>query len=68
MTNQAQIYALTGELTVRYNRVDALFNVAGLLGGGVTIIGPKSLASIDRAWLSTIFEVNSIGPMMLHKH
>lgn len=47
-------------------RVDLLFNVAGVLGDGKTTPGPeRSLRSMDRDWLRHTLEVNAIGPMML---
>lgn len=47
-------------------RVDLLFNVAGVLGDGKNTPGPeRSLRAMDREWLRHTLEVNTIGPMML---
>lgn len=47
-------------------RVDLLFNVAGVLGNGKNTPGPeRSLRAMDREWLRHTLEVNTIGPMML---
>ncbi|CAM9731837.1 unnamed protein product, partial [Ectocarpus sp. 13 AM-2016] len=47
-------------------RVDLLFNVAGVLGDGKNTPGPeRSVRAMDRDWLRHTLEVNTIGPMML---
>lgn len=47
-------------------RVDALFNVAGLLGDGVTTPGPeRSLQKLDRKWIDKTLAVNLVGPVLL---
>ncbi|CAN0528690.1 unnamed protein product, partial [Scytosiphon promiscuus] len=47
-------------------RVDLLFNVAGVLGDGKKTPGPeRSLRAMDRDWLRHTLEVNTVGPMML---
>lgn len=49
-----------------HQRVDLLFNVAGVLGDGKNTPGPeRSLRAMDRGWLRHTLEVNTIGPMML---
>ena len=51
-----------------YQRVDGLFNVAGILGDGVNTSGPeRTLAAIERDWLEKSLAVNVIGPVMLTK-
>ena len=48
--------------------MDALFNVAGILGDGTTTPGPeRSLANIERDWMEKTMAVNVIGPTMLTK-
>lgn len=52
----------------KYNRIDLLLNVAGILGDGVTTPGPeRALSKIDRSWLETTMAVNVIGPVMWTK-
>lgn len=47
-------------------RVDLLFNVAGVLGDGKSTPGPeRSLRAMNREWLRHTLEINTIGPMML---
>lgn len=47
-------------------RLDLLFNVAGILGDGKNTPGPeRSLRAMDREWLRQTLEVNAVGPMML---
>ena len=65
--DQTSIETLSTYITKKYQRIDALFNVAGLLGdGGITTPGPeRSLSSIDRDWMMKSLGVNLIGPTML---
>jgi NAD(P)-dependent dehydrogenase (short-subunit alcohol dehydrogenase family) len=67
--DQSTIDALALQISKQYQRIDALFNVAGILGdGGMNTPGPeRSLASIDRDWLEKSLAVNTIGPTMLVK-
>eukprot|EP00586_Coscinodiscus_wailesii_P015617 CAMPEP_0172497498 /NCGR_PEP_ID=MMETSP1066-20121228/100839_1 /TAXON_ID=671091 /ORGANISM="Coscinodiscus wailesii, Strain CCMP2513" /LENGTH=324 /DNA_ID=CAMNT_0013270313 /DNA_START=125 /DNA_END=1102 /DNA_ORIENTATION=- len=66
VTDEDQIAALGTEMTGRYGRVDALFNVAGVLGDGTTTPGPeRSLARLDAEWMRRSMEVNCIGPALL---
>lgn len=52
----------------KFNRVDMLLNVAGLLGDGVTTNGPeRSMSKLDRNWVEKTMAINVIGPMMLNK-
>ena len=69
LEDQSTIDALELQLTKKYQRIDALFNVAGILGdGGISTPGPeRSLASIQRDWLEKSFAVNIVGPTMLMK-
>jgi NAD(P)-dependent dehydrogenase (short-subunit alcohol dehydrogenase family) len=67
--DQTSIDTLSTYITKKYQRIDALFNVAGLLGdGGITTPGPeRSISSIDRDWMMKSLGVNLIGPTMLIK-
>lgn len=68
LEDQSTIDALALELTKKYQRIDMLFNVAGILGDGTTTPGPeRSLASIERDWLEKSLDVNIVGPTMLVK-
>jgi NAD(P)-dependent dehydrogenase (short-subunit alcohol dehydrogenase family) len=52
----------------RFERVDLLLNVAGILGDGTTTPGPeRTLSKMDRSWLEQTMAVNLIGPVMLSK-
>ncbi len=69
LEDQSTIGALELQLTKKYQRIDALFNVAGILGdGGISTPGPeRTLAAIERDWLEKSFAVNIVGPTMLVK-
>jgi NAD(P)-dependent dehydrogenase (short-subunit alcohol dehydrogenase family) len=68
LEQQSTIDDLGNTITKEYQRVDALFNVAGILGDGITTPGPeRTLASIERDWLEKSLAVNVIGPVMLTK-
>eukprot|EP00957_Ditylum_brightwellii_P207424 15352935-Ditylum_brightwellii.AAC.1 len=65
--DQASIDTLANEIKTSFNnRVDCLFNVAGLLGDGQTTPGPeRSLSKLNREWVEKTMAVNVIGPVML---
>ncbi|KAG5175827.1 hypothetical protein JKP88DRAFT_203412 [Tribonema minus] len=67
VTDQASVDAAAAHVAALHNgRLDALFNVAGLLGDGRATPGPeRSLGAIQRDWLRHSMEVNVIGPVML---
>lgn len=66
LENQDTIDHLASFLKERYNRVDVLYNVAGILGDGQTTPGPeRSLRGMDREWAMKSFQVNYLGPMFL---
>lgn len=68
MEDQQTIDSLALHIAEKYQRVDALFNVAGILGDGNTTTGPeRALAAIDRDWMEKSLAVNVIGPVMLAK-
>jgi len=65
---QSTIDTLALKIAQTYGRVDALFNVAGILGDGKSTPGPeRTVAAIDREWLEKSLAVNTIGPVMLTK-
>lgn len=66
--DQTSIDTLASTIATEYQRVDALFNVAGILGDGKTTPGPeRAIANIERDWLEKTLAVNTIGPIMLSK-
>jgi NAD(P)-dependent dehydrogenase (short-subunit alcohol dehydrogenase family) len=66
--NQDSIEQAVLEIERKYNRVDLLLNVAGILGDGKNTPGPeRSLLKIEKGWLEKSFQVNVIGPLMLSK-
>lgn len=66
LEDQTTIDALALQIAKKYQRIDALFNVAGILGDGISTPGPeRSLASIDRDWFEKSLAVNVVGPTML---
>lgn len=70
VTSQDQVDRAAAHMESQYDgRVDALFNVVGILGdGGATTPGPeRNLAQLDRDWLTKNMELNVIAPLMLSK-
>lgn len=68
LEDQSSIDSLISDISTSYQRVDALYNVAGILGDGKTTPGPeRAIEKIDRDWLEKTFAVNVIGPTMLAK-
>ena len=68
MESQESIESAAAVIKDSYNRVDLLFNVAGILGDGKTTSGPERTSSrLNRNWLDKTMAVNAIGPMMLSK-
>ena len=66
--DQSSIERLITDISTSYQRVDALYNVAGILGDGKTTPGPeRAIEKIDRDWLEKTFAVNVFGPTMLAK-
>ena len=46
----------------KFNRIDLLLNVAGILGDGKNTPGPeRSALKMDREWMEKSFQVNVIG-------
>ena len=68
LEDQSTIDELATQIRTDYQRVDGLFNVAGILGDGQTTPGPeRSLTMLDRDWIEKGLAVNVIGPTMLVK-
>jgi NAD(P)-dependent dehydrogenase (short-subunit alcohol dehydrogenase family) len=69
LEDQASIECAANTIQNQFDRIDILFNVAGLLGdGGKSTPGPeRSITKIDRTWLDKTLAVNVIGPVMLIK-
>ena len=68
LEDQSSIVAAANEIRSKFDRVDMLLNVAGLLGDAKTTPGPeRSIAKIERDWLEKTFSVNLFGPVMLSK-
>ena len=66
VTSEEQIVQLAEELNTMYGRVDALFNVAGVLGDKKNTAGPEmNISQLDQSWLAAQFQVNAIGPLMI---
>lgn len=71
LENQSSIDEFSTQVEkIANGRVDALFNVAGILGdGGISTPGPeRSLAKIEREWFDKTLSLNLIGPVMLTKN
>ena len=68
LQDQASVEAAGRILRDRYTRVDALFNVAGLLGDGQTTPGPeRTIQKLDRSWMEQTMAVNVLGPVLFCK-
>lgn len=68
LEQQFSIEHASEEIKQRFQRVDLLLNVAGILGDGVTTPGPeRSIAKLDRDWMEKTLAVNLIGPVMFSK-
>jgi NAD(P)-dependent dehydrogenase (short-subunit alcohol dehydrogenase family) len=66
--DQQSIESASSIIKDKFDRVDMLLNVAGILGDGKGTPGPeRSLSKMDRDWLEKTMAVNLIGPVMLSK-
>jgi len=66
--SQSSIECAGKYIKQKFDRVDLLLNVAGLLGDAKTTPGPeRSLAKMDREWFEKTLSVNLVGPVMLAK-
>ena len=68
LEDQDSIENASATIREKFDRVDVLLNVAGLLGDAKTTPGPeRSIAKLDRDWIEKTMAVNCIGPVMLSK-
>lgn len=68
LMHQSSIENAGKEIKNRFQRVDLLFNVAGILGDGKTTPGPeRSLADMDRDWMEKTLAINFYAPVFLCK-
>ena len=67
VTLAGDIDQLEKDISSTYGRVDALFNVAGVLGDKTTPGPEMRLNQLDSEFLEEQMKVNCIGPMMLTK-
>lgn len=66
--DQDSIESFGAEMRDKFDRVDLLLNVAGILGDAKNTPGPeRSLSKMDREWFEKSLAVNTIGPVMLSK-
>jgi len=68
ITDDAQISDFAEKVKNEFNRVDTLFNVAGILGDSINTPGPeKALRQIDGDWLRKNLNVNLVAPIIMSK-
>ena len=68
LEDQSSIVSAAEIIKGKFDRIDMLLNVAGLLGDGATTPGPeRSISKMDRDWLEKTFSVNVFGPVMFSK-
>lgn len=67
LENQKSVEEAGRSVASLVSRVDALFNVAGILGdGGKKFPGPeRSILNIDRDWFSKTLDLNLVGHVMM---
>lgn len=66
--NQESIEVATSLIKDKFNRVDLLVNVVGILGDARSTPGPeRTISKLERDWLEKTMAVNVIGPMMVSK-
>jgi NAD(P)-dependent dehydrogenase (short-subunit alcohol dehydrogenase family) len=66
LEDQSSIEKLAESIKGSHNRIDVLYNVAGILGDGSNTPGPeRSLRSMNRDWALKSLAVNYLGPMFL---
>ena len=54
------------DLQAKFQRIDLLLNVAGLLGDAKNTPGPeRSLTKIESTWMEQSFRVNTMGPVLM---
>jgi NAD(P)-dependent dehydrogenase (short-subunit alcohol dehydrogenase family) len=68
LEDQESIEEASSNIREKFNRVDVLLNVAGLLGDAKTTPGPeRCIAKLERNWIEKTMAINVIGPVMLCK-
>lgn len=68
VADQASIEQAGADIRDKFDRVDLLLNVAGILGDAKNTPGPeRSLEKMDREWFEKTLAVNLIGPVMFSK-
>jgi NAD(P)-dependent dehydrogenase (short-subunit alcohol dehydrogenase family) len=68
LEDQTSVERAGAEIRRRFDRVDLLLNVAGILGDGTSTPGPeRSISKVDRDWMEKTFQVNVFGPVMFSK-
>jgi NAD(P)-dependent dehydrogenase (short-subunit alcohol dehydrogenase family) len=68
LEDQDSIEGASSKIRKKFNRVDVLLNVAGILGDAKSTAGPeRSIAKLDRDWVEKTMAINVIGPVMLCK-
>eukprot|EP00554_Chaetoceros_debilis_P012305 CAMPEP_0194116824 /NCGR_PEP_ID=MMETSP0150-20130528/28684_1 /TAXON_ID=122233 /ORGANISM="Chaetoceros debilis, Strain MM31A-1" /LENGTH=364 /DNA_ID=CAMNT_0038807639 /DNA_START=63 /DNA_END=1157 /DNA_ORIENTATION=- len=66
VTSDDDISSLAAYIQETTNRVDVLFNVAGVLGNPKTLPGPeRNIKQFNKEWFQSQMDVNAIGPMMV---
>jgi NAD(P)-dependent dehydrogenase (short-subunit alcohol dehydrogenase family) len=64
--DQSSIDEVVVDIKSSFDRLDLLLNVAGILGDGKETPGPeRSIAKIEKDWMTKTLNVNLIGPVML---
>lgn len=68
LEDQNSIEEASSDIRQKFNRVDVLLNVAGILGDAKSTPGPeRSISKLERSWIEKTMAVNVIGPIMLSK-
>ena len=69
LENQDSIDLAGKEIENKVDKLDTLFNVAGILGGGKNDqFGPeRSISGINREWLQKTLDINLMGHVMMTK-
>lgn len=66
LEDQQTIVEAGDHMKNKYNRIDVLLNVAGVLGDSKITAGPeRALDKIDRRWMESTLAINTVGPVML---
>jgi NAD(P)-dependent dehydrogenase (short-subunit alcohol dehydrogenase family) len=66
VTDQTSIANMAKEIETTYHgRVDALYNIAGILGDSAGSGPERNIAAMDKSWFKQNLAINTIGPMMV---